>query len=115
MSPTFLFYAISLICPVFLLHSTRVSNELGAGRPKIARLAVCVVLVVAITEGLLVGSVLILIRNVWGYAYSDETQVIEYVASMMPIIAISNFLDGLQCVLSGISRFPFYINNIITR
>ncbi|KAK4567616.1 hypothetical protein RGQ29_003397 [Quercus rubra] len=84
--------------------STRVSNELGAGRPKIARLAVCVVLVVAITEGLLVGSVLILIRNVWGYAYSDETQVIEYVASMMPIIAISNFLDGLQCVLSGNAR-----------
>ena len=107
MSPTFLFYAISLICPVFLLHSTRVSNELGAGRPKIARLAVCVVLVVAITEGLLVGSVLILIRNIWGYAFSDETQVVEYVAGMMPILAISNFLDGLQCVLSGISRFPF--------
>nr|POE63768.1 protein detoxification 16 [Quercus suber] len=84
--------------------STRVSNELGAGRPKIARLAVCVVLVVAITEGLLVGSVLILIRNIWGYAYSDETQVIEYVAGMMPILAISNFLDGLQCVLSGNAR-----------
>nr|POE93945.1 protein detoxification 16 [Quercus suber] len=84
--------------------STRVSNELGAGRPKIARLAVCVVLVVAITEGLLVGSVLILIRNIWGYAYSDETQVVEYVAGMMPILAISNFLDGLQCVLSGNAR-----------
>ncbi|KAM3750966.1 hypothetical protein ACB098_04G073200 [Castanea mollissima] len=84
--------------------STRVSNELGAGRPKIARLAVCVVLVVAITEGLLVGSVLILIRNIWGYAYSDETQLVEYVAGMMPILAISNFLDGLQCVLSGNAR-----------
>ncbi|XP_030937445.1 protein DETOXIFICATION 16-like [Quercus lobata] len=84
--------------------STRVSNELGAGRPKIARLAVCVVLVVAITEGLLVGSVLILIRNIWGYAFSDETQVVEYVAGMMPILAISNFLDGLQCVLSGNAR-----------
>ncbi|KAF3948309.1 hypothetical protein CMV_025678 [Castanea mollissima] len=84
--------------------STRVSNELGAGRPKIARLAVCVVLVVAITEGLLVGSVLILIRNIWGYAYSDEIQVVEYVAAMMPILAISNFLDGLQCVLSGNAR-----------
>nr|POE63770.1 protein detoxification 16 [Quercus suber] len=84
--------------------STRVSNELGAGRPKIARLAVCVVLVVAITEGLLVGSVLILIRNIWGYAYSDEVQVVEYVAGMMPILAISNFLDGLQCVLSGNAR-----------
>ncbi|KAK4843064.1 hypothetical protein QYF36_003486 [Acer negundo] len=84
--------------------STRVSNELGAGHPEAARLAVCVVLVVAITVGLVVGSVLILIRNVWGYAYSNEIQVVKYIASMMPILALSNFLDGLQCVLSGTAR-----------
>ncbi|KAB1212442.1 MATE efflux family protein 6 [Morella rubra] len=84
--------------------STRVSNELGAGRPESARLAVRVVLVMAITEGILVGSVLILIRNIWGYAYSDEIEVVRYVAIMMPILAISNFLDGLQCVLSGTAR-----------
>ncbi|BBH04142.1 MATE efflux family protein [Prunus dulcis] len=84
--------------------STRVSNELGAGRPETARLAVCVVLVMAITVGLLVGSVLILIRNFWGYAYSNETQVVKYLATMMPILATSNFLDGLQCVLSGTAR-----------
>lgn len=84
--------------------STRVSNELGAGDPETARLAVGVVFVMAITEGILVGSVLILIRNVWGYAYSDEVEVIRYVAIMMPILAVSNFLDGLQCVLSGTAR-----------
>ncbi|KAM5570484.1 protein DETOXIFICATION 16 [Rosa sericea] len=84
--------------------STRVSNELGAGHPKTARLSVCVVLVMAITEGLLVGLVLILIRNFWGYAYSNETEVIDYLATMMPILATSNFLDGLQCVLSGTAR-----------
>ncbi|KAM6593603.1 hypothetical protein CsatA_001306 [Cannabis sativa] len=84
--------------------STRVSNELGAGRPDAARLAVCVVLVMAITEGLLIGLVFILIRNVWGYAYSNQVEVVKYVAAMMPILAISNFLDGLQCVLSGTCR-----------
>ncbi|KAL5735149.1 hypothetical protein ACOSP7_033010 [Xanthoceras sorbifolium] len=84
--------------------STRVSNELGAGHPVTARLAVCVVVVMAITEGLVVGSVLILIRNIWGYAYSNEIQVVKHVASMMPILALSNFLDGLQCVLSGTAR-----------
>ncbi|GAA0186784.1 transporter [Lithospermum erythrorhizon] len=84
--------------------STRVSNELGAGRPQIARLAVCVVLVMAITEGLLVGVVLLLIRNVWGRAYSNETEIIKYVATMMPLLATSNFMDGLQCVLSGTVR-----------
>ncbi|XP_050376052.1 protein DETOXIFICATION 16-like [Argentina anserina] len=84
--------------------STRVSNELGAGHPKTAQLSVCVVLVMAITEGLLVGLVLILIRNFWGYAYSNETEVVDYLATMMPILATSNFLDGLQCVLSGTAR-----------
>ncbi|KAG6627572.1 hypothetical protein I3843_15G117500 [Carya illinoinensis] len=84
--------------------STRVSNELGAGHPEAARLAVRVVFVMALTEGILVGSVLILIRNIWGYAYSSEIEVVKYVAIMMPILAISNFLDGLQCVLSGTAR-----------
>ncbi|KAL5748830.1 hypothetical protein ACOSP7_025874 [Xanthoceras sorbifolium] len=84
--------------------STRVSNELGAGHPETARLAVCVVVVLAITEGLVVGLVLILIRNIWGYAYSNEIQVVKYVASMMPILALSNFIDGLQSVLSGTAR-----------
>ncbi|XP_052622083.1 protein DETOXIFICATION 16 isoform X2 [Lactuca sativa] len=84
--------------------STRVSNELGAGHPRTARLAVIVVLVVAIVVGILVGSVLILIRNIWGYAYSSEVEVVKYVASLMPILAVSNFIDGLQCVLSGSVR-----------
>ncbi|XP_048139180.1 protein DETOXIFICATION 16-like [Rhodamnia argentea] len=84
--------------------STRVSNELGAGKPLAARLAVYVVLSTAVTEGILVGIVLISIRNVWGYAYSDETEVVDYVAVMMPILSASNFLDGLQCVLSGTAR-----------
>jgi hypothetical protein len=96
-----------LILSIFLLYSTRVSNELGAGHPETARLAVCVVFVTAITEGILVGSILILIRNIWGYAYSNEVEVIRYVAIMLPILAVSNFLDGLQCVLSGFSNFSY--------
>lgn len=47
------------------------------------------------------GIVLILIRNVWGYAYSNDIEVVDYVAVMLPVVATSNFLDGLQCVLSG--------------
>ncbi|KAK8627821.1 hypothetical protein V6N13_135421 [Hibiscus sabdariffa] len=84
--------------------STRVSNELGAGNPEAACLAVNVVVVVAVTVGLLVGTMLILIRNIWGYAYSNEVEVAEYVADMMPFVAASNFLDSLQCVLPGNAR-----------
>ena len=59
----------------------------------------------AISEGLLVGSILILIRNIWGYAYSNEVEVVKYVAALMPFVAISHILDSLQCVLSGFPHF----------
>ena len=84
-----------------LLCSTRVSNELGAGHPRAACLAVYFVLAMAIIQGIFVGAVMILIRNIWGCAYSSEAEVVRYVATMLPILATSIFLDALQCVLSG--------------
>ncbi|XP_072084408.1 protein DETOXIFICATION 16 isoform X2 [Arachis hypogaea] len=84
--------------------STRVSNELGAGHPRAARLAVYFVFAMAMVEGIFVGAMMILIRNIWGYAYSNEEEVVTYVATMLPILATSIFLDSLQCVLSGTAR-----------
>ncbi|PUZ61234.1 hypothetical protein GQ55_4G259400 [Panicum hallii var. hallii] len=84
--------------------STRVSNELGAGRPQAARLAVRVVVFLAVSEGLAVGLILVCVRYVWGHAYSDVEEVVTYVAKMMLVIAVSNFFDGIQCVLSGVAR-----------
>uniref|UniRef100_A0A452ZNC9 Protein DETOXIFICATION n=2 Tax=Aegilops tauschii subsp. strangulata TaxID=200361 RepID=A0A452ZNC9_AEGTS len=81
--------------------STRVSNELGAGRPAAARLAARVVMLLALAVGASEGLVMLLVRDVWGYAYSNEAEVAAYVARMMPILAMSVVFDGLQCVLSG--------------
>nr|XP_025690946.1 protein DETOXIFICATION 16 isoform X2 [Arachis hypogaea] len=84
--------------------STRVSNELGAGHPRSARLAVYFVFAMAMVEGIFVGAMMILKRDIWGYAYSNEEEVVTYVATMLPILATSIFLDSLQCVLSGTAR-----------
>ncbi|KAI3844287.1 hypothetical protein MKW92_023034 [Papaver armeniacum] len=84
--------------------STRVSNELGADHPQAARLAVKVVLVLAASQGTLIGAIMILVGNIWGSAYSTEKEVVNYVAVMMPILAVSNFIYGLQYVLSGTAR-----------
>ncbi|XP_061343639.1 protein DETOXIFICATION 16-like [Gastrolobium bilobum] len=84
--------------------STRVSNELGAGHPQAAILAVRVALFLALVVGIMIVLVMILIRKIWGNLYSSETEVIKYVEAMMPILAISSFLDGIQSVLSGIAR-----------
>lgn len=83
------------------LCSTRVSNELGAGRPWAARLAVHVVMFLAILEGIVMAAAVVRVRYVWGHAYSNEEEVVTYVARMLVVISVANFLDGIQCVLSG--------------
>ena len=78
------------------------SNELGAGCPHGALLALRVMITLALLEGTTIGITTLLVRNVWGKLYSIEEEVIKYVAKMMPLLALSDFLDGFQCVLSGL-------------
>ncbi|VAH72027.1 unnamed protein product [Triticum turgidum subsp. durum] len=84
--------------------STRVSNELGAGRPRAARLAVHVIMFLAISEGTVMAAVVVRVRYIWGHAYSSEEEVVSYVARMLLVILVVNFFDGIQCVLSGVAR-----------
>ncbi|WCJ42398.1 MATE efflux family protein [Euphorbia peplus] len=84
--------------------STRVSNELGAGQPQAARLAIYVASVIVITEGISVGLILILGRKLWGYSYSNEEKVVNYLAQILFLIAGAHVIDGIQSVLSGAAR-----------
>ncbi|KAF3452820.1 hypothetical protein FNV43_RR03253 [Rhamnella rubrinervis] len=84
--------------------SIRVSNELGAGRPQIARLAVCVATFMVVTEGITAAAVMTLGHRVWGYCYSREERVVKYVGEMLLLISVSHFFDGIQSVLSGTIR-----------
>ncbi|WMV19959.1 hypothetical protein MTR67_013344 [Solanum verrucosum] len=81
-----------------------IANEPGAGHPQIARLALHIVLAVTVIKGILLGLIILLLRNVWGYTYSNETEVVRYISIMMTLLATSNFIDGLQCVLSGLEE-----------
>ena len=83
------------------LISTRVSNELGAGRPYLARLAVYASLLIVSIEGFSVATALILGHNFLGYLYSNKHEVVKYVGEMAILIAVSHFIDGIQSVLSG--------------
>ncbi|KAI3831794.1 hypothetical protein MKX03_000136 [Papaver bracteatum] len=85
-------------------YSTRVSNELGANHPQAARLATRITLCMVILQGFLLGISMILMRHIWGYAFSNEQKVVTYVAAMMPVLAVSNFFDGIEFVLSGTAR-----------
>ncbi|BAF19603.1 Os06g0495100 [Oryza sativa Japonica Group] len=95
---------VSVELAITFNRRTRVSNELGAGRPHAACLAVRVSVFMAISEGLVIGLVLISVRNIWGHAYSNEEEVVKYVGKVLLVISVSNFFDGIQCVLSGVAR-----------
>ncbi|KAG0491488.1 hypothetical protein HPP92_004886 [Vanilla planifolia] len=84
--------------------SIRVSNELGAGNSQAAKLSVRAVFIMVIIEGLIVASLTLMVRDFWGYLFSNEEEVIWYISAMMPILATSNFMDGVQCALSGAAR-----------
>ncbi|EOX99966.1 MATE efflux family protein isoform 1 [Theobroma cacao] len=84
--------------------STRVSNELGAGNPQAARVAVYAGMFLAVLETLVVSGTLFASRHVFGYVYSNEKEVVDYVTTMAPLVCVSVILDSLQGVLSGIAR-----------
>ncbi|PKI59790.1 hypothetical protein CRG98_019796 [Punica granatum] len=84
--------------------STRVSNELGAGNPRAARVAVYATMFLAIAEMSIVSTILFVGRRAFGYIFSDDEEVVEYVTRMAPLVCISVILDSLHGGLSGIAR-----------
>nr|KYP42243.1 Protein TRANSPARENT TESTA 12 [Cajanus cajan] len=84
--------------------STRVSNELGAGNPKTAKGAVRVVVILGVVEAVIVSTIFISCRQILGYAYSNDMEVVDYVANMAPLLCVSVTADSLIGALSGIAR-----------
>ncbi|WCJ33248.1 MATE efflux family protein [Euphorbia peplus] len=84
--------------------STRVSNELGAGKPKAARNAVYSAMFITAGELIVVSATLFFSRHVFGYTFSNQKQVVEAVSSMAPLVCLSVVIDGVQGVLSGVAR-----------
>ncbi|RDX62781.1 Protein DETOXIFICATION 9, partial [Mucuna pruriens] len=84
--------------------STRISNELGAGNPKAAQGIVCVVVILGIADAVIVSTFLVCCRHILGYAYSNDKEVIDSVADIVPIICGSITADSLIGALSGIAR-----------
>ncbi|WZZ71462.1 hypothetical protein YC2023_082832 [Brassica napus] len=64
---------------------TRVANELGAGNPKQARMAVYTVMVMTFVESIMVSATIFAARNVFGCLFTSETEVVDYVRSIAPL------------------------------
>ncbi|XP_042036247.1 protein DETOXIFICATION 12-like [Salvia splendens] len=84
--------------------STRISNQLGAGRPQGARLSLIALLILAAVNAFVVSLAIFLSRNVFGYVFSNEKEVVDYVTRMAPLVCLSIVADCVQGVLSGVAR-----------
>lgn len=84
--------------------STRVSNELGAANAQAAKRAVSVSLCLAAVEGFTVAVFLFSGRHRWGWLFTSEAEVAEYVSRVMPMLAGLAFFDAVQGVLAGVVR-----------
>ncbi|KAG6389898.1 hypothetical protein SASPL_151373 [Salvia splendens] len=82
----------------------RISNQLGAGRPQGARLSLVALLLLAAVNAFVVSLAIFLSRNVFGYVFSNEKEVVDYVTRVAPLVCLSIVADCVQGVLSGVAR-----------
>ena len=70
-----------------------------------ARVAVYVVMLLTVIEAIIVSSILFASRHVFGYMFSNEKEVVDYVTTMAPLVCFSVIMDSMQGVLSGYNFF----------
>ncbi|XP_057842621.1 protein DETOXIFICATION 40 [Cryptomeria japonica] len=83
--------------------SVRVSNELGAGNPKAAAFSVIVVTTFSFLISVIFAIIIMLIRNVMSYAFTEGKEVADATSELAPFLAASIILNGIQPVLSGVA------------
>ncbi|KAK2447817.1 MATE efflux family protein [Trifolium repens] len=83
--------------------SVRVSNELGAGNTKSAAFSVIIVNVVSFVIAVIEAIVVLSLRHVISYAFTDGETVANAVSDLCPFLAITLILNGIQPVLSGVA------------
>ncbi|CAM8983797.1 unnamed protein product [Rhodiola kirilowii] len=84
--------------------STRISNELGAGNPQAAKLALWTLISIAFVESVIISAALFSSRHILGYAFSNDVTIVRYIANMVPLLCLTLISDSLQVVLSGFIR-----------
>ncbi|XVF28289.1 hypothetical protein REPUB_Repub15cG0017200 [Reevesia pubescens] len=84
--------------------STRVGNELGAGRPNRAKLAAIVAIGLALVTSFLGLLGTILGREAWGRIFTKDKEVLELTMIVLPIIGLCELANCPQTTSCGILR-----------
>lgn len=84
--------------------STRVGNELGAGRPRLAWLNTQVSVLLGTVSMIVFAAVLMLFRFELGALFSSDPEVVLLTAQAVPMLAVSLIGEGANTVLAGVLR-----------
>eukprot|EP00195_Chlamydomonas_chlamydogama_P009762 CAMPEP_0202901800 /NCGR_PEP_ID=MMETSP1392-20130828/14735_1 /ASSEMBLY_ACC=CAM_ASM_000868 /TAXON_ID=225041 /ORGANISM="Chlamydomonas chlamydogama, Strain SAG 11-48b" /LENGTH=532 /DNA_ID=CAMNT_0049588419 /DNA_START=201 /DNA_END=1799 /DNA_ORIENTATION=- len=84
--------------------STRVGNELGAGRPRLAWLNTQVSVLMGTLSMMLFAGLLLMYRNHLGALFSMDYEVIVLTSQAVPMLALSLVGEGANTVLAGVLR-----------
>ncbi|XP_034702792.1 protein DETOXIFICATION 41-like [Vitis riparia] len=83
--------------------SVRISNELGAAHPLVAKFSVLVVNANSIIISIFFSAIVLIFKIGLSKLFTSDTEVINAVSKLTPLLAISVFLNGIQPILSGVA------------
>ncbi|ESW18292.1 hypothetical protein PHAVU_L001777 [Phaseolus vulgaris] len=83
--------------------SVRISNELGAAHPRVAKFSVIVVNGISIAISVVFCAIVLICQEPLSKLFTTDSEVIEEVSSLTPLLAISVFLNFIQPILSGVA------------
>ncbi|XP_010935395.1 protein DETOXIFICATION 33-like [Elaeis guineensis] len=83
--------------------SVRISNELGAGRPRAAKFSILVVVMSSVLLGLFFFTLVLVMKDVYGVPFTNSPKVIHVVADLAVVFAFALLLNSVQPVLTGVA------------
>ncbi|XP_004491273.1 protein DETOXIFICATION 41 [Cicer arietinum] len=83
--------------------SVRISNELGAAHPRVAKFSVFIVNGNSILISVVLSAIILIFRVALSNLFTSDSEVIEAVSDLTPLLAISVLLNGIQPILSGVA------------
>ncbi|KAF9089402.1 hypothetical protein BGX23_006725 [Mortierella sp. AD031] len=89
---------------VSIAASNRVGNLIGKGDHRSAKIASRVSLALAILFGISNSTMLLLFKDRWGRLFSEDADVVNTVAMVLPLVALFQISDGIAGVAGGVLR-----------
>ncbi|KAL5974701.1 hypothetical protein ACLOJK_031371 [Asimina triloba] len=83
--------------------SVRISNELGAGRPRAAKFSILVVVATSALIGLVFSVLVLALRNVYAIPSTNSPVVIDVVSNLAVFMAVTLLLNSVRPVLTGVA------------